>query len=129
MSRRTLPAVSVKDVVYYKDDSKCLEGDVCYTGINSVNCRDRYVDGNRYIVRLCLLRRPSRRNIGVWSNDNVNDRGLKHSFTIDWYMDVTDSLRIAVCFDCLCLVVLLRTMRSLFYEWNVLDIVRPMAVP
>ena len=64
-SARALPVVSVKDVVYYRDDSKCPEGDVCNTGINSVNCRDRYVDGNRYLFRLCLLGWPSRRDIGL----------------------------------------------------------------
>ena len=31
-------------------------------------------------------------------------------------MDVADSSRIAVCYDCLCLIDLLRTMRSLFYD-------------
>ena len=96
-STKALPLV--KDVVDYRDDSKCPEGDVCYTGINSVNGRDRYVDGDGYLVRLCLLTLPSRWDIGVWSNDNVNDRGLKHSFTIDWYMDVADSSRIVVCYD------------------------------
>ena len=124
-SARALPAVSVKDVVYYRDDSKCPEGDVCYAGINSVSCRDRYVDGDRY--RLCLLRRPSRRGLGVWNNDNVNDWGLKHSFTIDWYMEVTDSSPIAVCYDCLCLIDFCSMMGM--ERWNVLDIVRPMAVP
>ena len=63
-----------------------------------------------------MLGRLSRRDIGVWNNDNVNDRGLKRSFTIDWYMDVADSSRIAVCYDCLCLIDLLRTMMSLFYD-------------
>ena len=46
----------------------------------------------------------------------MNDQGLTHSFTIDWYMDVADSSRIAVCHDCLCLIYFLRTMRSLFYD-------------
>ena len=68
-SAGALPAVSVKDVVYYRNDSNCQEGDVCYTGINSVCCKDRYADGDRY--RLCLLKRPSRRDIGVWNYDNV----------------------------------------------------------
>ena len=108
-----LPAVLVKDVVYYRDDCKFPEWDVCYTGINY---RYRYVDGDIYLVRLCLLKWPSRRDIGVWNNDNVNDRGLKHRFTIDWHMDVMDSPPIAVCYDCLCLVYLIRTMRSLFYD-------------
>ena len=44
----------------------------------------------------------------------MNDWDLKHSFTIDWYVDVADSSRIAVCYDCLWLIDLLRTMRSLF---------------
>ena len=111
-----LPAVLVKDVVCYRDDCKFPEWDVCYTGINSVNYRHRYVDGDIYLVRLCLLERPSRRDIGVWSNDNVNDRGLKHRFTIDWHMDVTDSPPLAVCYDCLCLVYLIQTMRYVFYD-------------
>ena len=110
-SDRALPAVSVKDVVYYRDDSKYPDGDVCYTGINSVSCRDRYVDGDRY--RLCLLRRPSRRDIGVWNNDNVNDWGLKYSCIIDWYVDATP---IAVCYDCLCFIGFFRTVRSMFYD-------------
>ena len=115
-SARALPAVFAKDVVYYRDDCKFPKWDVCYTGINSVNYRYRYVDGDIYLVRLCLLKRPSRRDIGVWDNDNVNDWSLKHGFTIDWYMDVTDSSPIAVCYDCLCLVYLLWPMRSLFYD-------------
>ena len=68
-SARALPAVSVKDVVYYRNDSKCQEGDVCYTRINSACCSDRYADRDRY--PLCLLRRPSQRDIGVWNYDNV----------------------------------------------------------
>ena len=34
-SAGALLAVSVKDVVYYRNDSKCQEGDDCYTGIHS----------------------------------------------------------------------------------------------
>ena len=49
-SSRALPAGSVKDVVYYRDDSKCLERDVCCTGIQSVNCAERYIDGAGYLV-------------------------------------------------------------------------------
>ena len=53
-SARALPAVFVKDVVYYRDDCKFPEWDVCYIGINSVNYRYRCVDGDIYLVRLCL---------------------------------------------------------------------------
>ena len=94
----------MKDVVYHRNDCKCQEGNVCYTGINSVCCKDRYTDGDRY--RLCLLRRPSRRDIGVWNYDNVTiesgtEWGLKHNFTIDWYVDSTDTSPSEVCYDCL----------------------------
>ena len=118
-SAGALAAVSVKDVVYYRNDSKCQEGDVCYTGIHTVCCKDRYADGDRY--RLCLLRRPSRRDIGVWNYDNVTidsrtEWGLKHSFTIDWYVDSTDTSPSAVCYDCLCLIGFFRTVKSLFHD-------------
>ena len=63
--------------------------------------------------RLCLLERPSRRDIGVLKSDNVNVRGLKHRFTIGWHKDVMDSSPLAVCYDCLCLISLIRTMMSL----------------
>ena len=103
-STGALPAMSVKDIVYHRNDSKCQKGDVCYNGINSVCCKDRYADGDRY--RLCLLRRPSRQDIGVWNYDNVTidsgtEWGLKHSFTIDWYVDSTDTSPSVVCYDCL----------------------------
>ena len=91
----------MKDVVYYRDDT--------------VNGAERYIDGAGYLVRLCLLEQPSRRDVGV-RNDNANDWSLKHSLTIDWYMNVADSSRIAVCYDCLYLIDLVRTMISLFYD-------------
>ena len=108
-------SASVKDVVYYRDFSKCLESDICCTGIQSVDCAERYIDGAGYLIRLCLLEQPSRQDVGVQS-DNANDWSLKHSFTIDWDMSVADSSGIAVCHDCLCLIDLLRTMISLFYD-------------
>ena len=40
----------MNDVVNYRDDSKCLERDVCCTGIKSVNCSERYIDGAGYLV-------------------------------------------------------------------------------
>ena len=85
-SVRALPARSVKDVVYYRDDNKCPERDVCCTGIHCVNCAERYIDGARYLVRLCFLGQPCA------------------------------SSRIAVCYDCLCLIDLLRTLISLLYD-------------
>ena len=111
-----LPAVLVKDVVCYREDCGFPEWDVCYTGLNSDKYRHRYVDVDIYLVRLCLLERPSRRDIGVRNDDNVNVRGFKHKFTIGWHTDVTDSPPLAVCYDCLCLISLIQTMRYLSYD-------------
>ena len=35
---------------------------------------------------------------------------------IGWHMDVTDYPPLAVCYDCLCLISLIRTMMSLSYD-------------
>ena len=46
----------------------------------------------------------------------MNVRGLNHKLTICWYTDATDSQPLAVCYDCLCLISLIRTMMSLSYD-------------
>ena len=48
-----LPAVLVTNVICYSDDCKFPKWDVCYTGINSVNYRYRYVDAT-YILFGCV---------------------------------------------------------------------------
>ena len=86
------------------------------TDIRSVDCATGYMDGARCLVRLCLLGQPCQQNMGVWSTDNVNEWILMHSSTIAWYMDVTDSSYIVVCYDCLWLIDHLRVLISLFYD-------------
>ena len=76
------PARSAKEVICYRDDNKFPEEGACCTGIHSVNCATRYIDGARCLVRLCLLGQPAQRDVGVWNTNNVNDWGLEHSFTI-----------------------------------------------
>ena len=112
----TFPARSVKEVVCYRDDIKSPEEGVCCTGIHSINCATRYIDSARCLVRWCLLGQPCRRDVGVRSTDNVNDWSLRHSLTIAWYMDVSDSSCIAVCYDCLWLIDHSRVLISLFYD-------------
>ena len=95
------------------------KGTIVIPEFTLVCCKDRYADGDRY--RLCLLRRPSRRDIGVWYYDNVTidsgtEWGSKHSFTIDWYVDSTDTSPNAVCYDCLCFIGFFRTVKSLFHD-------------
>ena len=40
--------------------------------------RHRYVDGDIYLARLCLLERSGLRDIRVRNSDNVNVRGLNY---------------------------------------------------
>ena len=119
-----LPAVILKDSVYCIEDSGFLEWDVCCTGHDICRYRHRYVDGDIYLARLFLLGRPGPRDIRERNDANVNVRRLnhRHTCTICWHTDVTDSRPLAVCYDCLCLISLLRTMMSLSYDWDgVLD--------
>ena len=110
------PAVLLKDVVYPMEDCGFPEWDVCWTGLEFCKCRHRYVDGDIYLARLCLLERPGLRDIRVQNDGNVNVRGLNHRLTICWHTDATDSQPLAVCYDCLCLISLIRTMMSLSYD-------------
>ena len=83
--------------------------------IDFCKCRHRYVDGDIYLARLCLLEWPDLRDIRVRNDDNVNVWGLNHRLTICWHADVTDSQPL-VRYDCLCLISLIRTMMSLSYD-------------
>ena len=114
-----LPAALLKDVVYCTEDGGFPEWDVCCTGLDFGRYRHKYVgyvNGDIYSARLCLLERPGLRDIRVWNDDNVNVRGLNHRPTMCWHMDITDSQPLAVCYDCLCLISLIRTMMSLSYD-------------
>ena len=85
-------------------------------GRDFCKCRHRYVDGDIYLARLCLLEWPGLRDIKVWNDDNVNARGLNHRLTICWHTDATDSQTLAVCHDCLCLISLIQTVMLLSYD-------------
>ena len=111
----------LKDVVYPIEDCGFPEWDVCWTGRDFCKCRHKYVDGDIYLGRLCLLEQPGLRDIRVRNDDNVNVRGLNHRLTICWHTDATDSQSLTLCYDCLCLISLIRTMMFLYYDWNGLD--------
>ena len=67
---------------------------------------------------MLILGRHGLKDIREWNDENVNVRRLKHRYTICWYTGVTDSRPLAVCYDCLCLIFLLRTMMSLSCDWD-----------
>ena len=115
--------VLLRDVVHCTEDGGFPEWDVCCTGLDFCGYRHRYVgyvdrlvDGNIYLARLCLLERPGLWDIRARNDANVNVRGLNHRLTICWHTDVTDSQPLVVCYDCLCLISLIRTMMSLSYD-------------
>ena len=112
------PAGILKDSVYCIEDSGFPEWDVCCTGHDIYRYRHRYVDGAIYLARLCLLERPGPRDIRERNDENVNVWRLEHRHTICWHTGVTDSRPLTVCYDCLCLISLLRTMMSLSYDWD-----------
>ena len=111
-----LPAVILKHSVYCIEDCGFPEWDVCCTGHDMCGYRHGYVDGDIYLTRLCFLGCPGPRDIRELDDEDVNVRRLNHRHTICWYTDVTDSRPLAVCYDCLCLISLLRTMMSLSYD-------------
>ena len=86
-----IPAVLLKDVVYPMEDCGFPEWDVCWTGLYFCKCRHRYVDGDIYLARLCLLEWHGLRDIRVRNDGNVNIQGLNHRLTICWHTNATDS--------------------------------------
>ena len=77
-----------------------------------------YVDGDMYLAHLCLLGRPGVDNIRKRNKEYVDIQRLNHRHTVSWDLGVTDSRPLAVCYDCLCLISLFRTVMSLPYDWD-----------
>ena len=75
-----------------------------------------YVDGDIYIAHLCLLGRSGMENIMQRNEEYVDVRGLNHRHTVSWDPGLADSRPLAVCYDCLCLISLFRTVMSLSYN-------------
>ena len=114
-----LPAVNISDNVYDMEDGGHLAWDVCCTGL-SVNAHGYvgYVDGDMFSARLCLLGRSGVENIRNRSEEYVDVRGLSHRHTVSWDPGVADSRALALCYDCLYLISLFRTVMSLSYDWD-----------
>ena len=103
-------AVNIKDNIYNIEDSGHPAWDVCCTGL--VIDTHGYVDRDVYIDRLCLLGRYDVKNIMHRNEEYVDVRALSHRHMVSWDSGV------AVCYDCLCLISLFRTVMSLSYDWD-----------
>ena len=75
------------------------------------------VDGNIYMARLCLLGRPGMESMMQRNEEYVDIWGWSHGHTVIWDPGVAESRPLAVCYDCLCLISLFRTVMSLSYDW------------
>ena len=118
------PAVNFSDNVNNMEDGGHLAWDVCNTGL-SFNAHGYvglsgvgYVDGDMYSARLCLLGPTGVENIRKRREEYVDIRRLSHRHTVRWDLGVADSRALAVCYDCLCLISLFRTVMSLSSDWD-----------
>ena len=109
-------AVTIKDNIYNMEDVRHPAWDVCFTGL-AIDTHG-YVDGDIHIARVCLIGRSGVENI-MERNEQFGDvRRLNHRHTVIWDPGVADSRPLAVCYDCLCLISLFRTVMSLSYDWD-----------
>ena len=75
------------------------------------------VDRDACNGRLCLLYTESVVDLQDLRDRYVNSRGLNHWHTVSWDPGAADSRVLSACYDCLCLMVLLRTVMSLACDW------------
>ena len=117
------PAVDFNDIVNGMEDGGHIAWDVCNTGLSFnahgyVGSTVGYVDGDMYSARWCLLGASGVENIRTRSEKYVEIRGLSHRHAVRWDPGVADSRGLAVCYDCLWLISLFRTVMSLSYDWD-----------
>ena len=118
------PAVDFRDNVTSREDGEKHVKDVCITGFSLSAHRYfglsgvGYVDGDMYSARLCLLGPSGVEDITKQREEYVDIRGLSHRHTVRWDLGVADSQVLTVCYDCLCLIFLFRTVMSLYYDWD-----------
>ena len=71
-----------------------------------------------YSARLWLLEPSGVVEVMERREEYVNIRGLNHWHTVRWDQGVVDSRVLTVCYDCLCLISVFRTVMSLSYDWD-----------
>ena len=89
-------------------DSNCSdvnEEDSCDSNMGSVADLDR----DTYDRRLCLLCPDGTEDLRDLRGGSVDDHRMDHSRTVSWDPGIADSQTLSVCYDCLCLMTLFRT--------------------
>ena len=117
--------VDMLDIVDYGDSdawsvtdfSSCSSGvdveDDCDFNMISIVDREMYLYGRR----LCLMCPVGTADLRILQNGSVDDLRMDHSRTVSWDPGIADSRTISVCYDCLCLMALFRTVVYLAHYW------------
>ena len=83
--------------------------------LNMISVADREM--NVYDRRLCLLCPVGTADLRILRDRSVVDLRMDHSRTISWDPGIANSQTISVCYDCLCVMALLRTVMYLAHYW------------
>ena len=106
------------DVWSVTDFSSCSSDadveDDCDFNMISVVDREMYLYGRC----LCLLCPVGTTDLRILRNRSVDELRMDHSRTITWDPGIADSRSILVCYDCLCLMALFRTVMYLVLYWT-----------
>ena len=73
--------------------------------------------------RLCLLWPVGTADLRTLRDRSVGDLRMNHSRTISWDPGIADSRTISVCYDCLCLMALFRTVMRHLMVWRCIMVV------
>ena len=104
---------SVTDFDSYSSDVN--EGDSCDSNMGSVAELDR----DTYDRRLWLMCPDGTEDLRDLRGGSVDDHRMDHSCTVSWDPGIADSRTLSVCYDCLCLMTLFRTVMYLASYWAV----------
>ena len=84
-------------------------------GLNMISVADREMD--IYRRRLCLLCPVGMADLRILRDGSVDDHRMDHSHTVSWDPGIADYRTLSVCYDCLCLMTLFRTVMYLAHYW------------
>ena len=102
---------SVTDFDSYSSDVN--EEDSCDSNMGSV----ADLDMDTYDRRLCLLCPDGTDDLRDLRGGSVDDHRMDHSHTVSWDPGIADSRTPLVCYDCICLMTLFRTVMYLASYW------------
>ena len=102
---------SVTDLDSYRSDVD--DETTCDLDMGSVADLER----DTYGGRLCLLCPDGMEDLRDLRGGSVDDHRMDHSRTVSWDQGIADSRTLSICYDCLCLMTLFRTVMYLARYW------------